>query len=359
MNAPRRPRRFFWLVGLLLLVGTVAGVGWALNHAPAGTPSPREGTRESEPPGLKWVTFIGYVDVKRGLTPLYPLQPGRVTEVFVAEGDKVVPGQKLFRIDDTLAKAQLKEALAALAAAQAGLAQVKRSQASQKDQVEQQKAGVEVARRNAKALTYAVARAKKLFDLKPPQLSVEEYRVAQEKAGAAEAQVELEKIKLRTLEAYDFTPDLEQAQQTIKAKQAAVEQAQKVLEECIVTAPEPGMILRLHVTQGQVLGREPTQPAIQFCPQERRIIRTEIQQEWGNAVEPGQIAIIEDDTRYGHQWKGTVTYVSDWYAPRRAKVHEPFQYNDVRTLECIITPEGNPPLRIHQRMRVRIKRDGK
>ncbi len=48
-----------------------------------------------------------------------PELAGRVTEVFVAEGDRVMAGQELIRLDDTLLQRQLKQAEAALAAAQA------------------------------------------------------------------------------------------------------------------------------------------------------------------------------------------------------------------------------------------------
>ena len=44
---------------------------------------------------------------------------------------------------------------------------------------------------------------------------------------------------------------------------------------------------------------------------------------------------------------------------RRSILQEPFQYNDVRTLECIITLDpSNQPVRIGQRMRVTIKQGG-
>lgn len=48
-----------------------------------------------------------------------PELPGRVTEVFVAEGDRVTTGQPLVRLDAALLQAQFKQAEAALAAAQA------------------------------------------------------------------------------------------------------------------------------------------------------------------------------------------------------------------------------------------------
>jgi hypothetical protein len=48
-----------------------------------------------------------------------------------------------------------------------------------------------------------------------------------------------------------------------------------------------------------------------------------------------------------------VTRLSDWYTHRRSILLEPMQFNDVRTLESIITLDpGQPMLRIGQRMRV-------
>ena len=34
-----------------------------------------------------------------------------------------------------------------------------------------------------------------------------------------------------------------------------------------------------------------------------------------------------------------VMRVSDWYTHRRSMLFEPFQYNDVRTLECLVSVE--------------------
>jgi hypothetical protein len=48
--------------------------------------------------------------------------------------------------------------------------------------------------------------------------------------------------------------------------------------------------------------------------------------------------------------------VSDWFTQRRSMLQEPFQYNDVRTLECIVYLDpGSGPVRIGQRVRVTIK----
>jgi len=58
----------------------------------------------------------------------------------------------------------------------------------------------------------------------------------------------------------------------------------------------------------------------------------------------------------GGEWQGEVVRVSDWYAQRRSLLLEPLQFNDVRTLECIvqIDPSSSTP-RIGQRVRVTLE----
>jgi hypothetical protein len=51
-----------------------------------------------------------------------------------------------------------------------------------------------------------------------------------------------------------------------------------------------------------------------------------------------------------------VIRISDWYIQRRSTMPEALQYNDARTLECIIELDaGQPELRIGQRVRVTLR----
>ena len=110
-NEPR-PQRLPWIIGLVLLVGTVSGAGWFLNHTPAGgdTASAQDGQGLSAPP----VTVcFGQVDAEPGITKLYPLVPGRVLEI-VTEGTEVKKGDVLLKLDRRMAEFKLREAEADL-----------------------------------------------------------------------------------------------------------------------------------------------------------------------------------------------------------------------------------------------------
>jgi multidrug resistance efflux pump len=358
MKTSRRPSRFFWLLGLVLLIGTVAGAGWVLNQAPAQTTPPRKGDPGRWVPGADAIICVGYVDVPNGTTPLYPAQPGRVVDVPVSEGDQVKKGQLLFRMDDRLAQAQLKEARADRKAAEADLAKVEQARKAHANKVKAQKLAVDAARALAKAQVREVEYNRRLKQQGGP-VSKEQLQALEAKQEAAEKQARAKEAELQALEGFDFTPELEKAKANIEAKKAAEDRALLAVQECEVFAPGDGQVLRLLVNPGQMLNHDARLPAIQFCPAGPRIVRAEVQQEWGGRVAVGQQVVVEDNTRAAPQWRGRVQRVSDWYAERRMKLQEPFQFNDVRTLECLVAVEPGPqPLRIGQRMRVIIKQGG-
>lgn len=86
------------------------------------------------------------------------------------------------------------------------------------------------------------------------------------------------------------------------------------------------------------------------------MIRAEVDQEFAGRVAVGQRAEIEDDTsRAGPKWHGRVVRVADWFAQRRTVFPDAPSAQDVRTLQCVIEVEsGTPPLRIGQRVRVKL-----
>jgi multidrug resistance efflux pump len=359
MNTTRRPLRYFWLLGILLLVGTAIGAGWVLNNAPAQDKSARDRDKDRDrgQPGADMIICLGRVDVEGGLTPLHPLQGGRVTHLWVREGDPVSEGEMLLSVDDRLARAQLKKAKADLKAAEDEKRKVERLRDTHKDDIKLQEDVVEAARANARAQGHEVAIQRDLF--KKKAINSDQLGAYEEKEKALQALVRVEEGRLRKLKAYEFGEDLARAGEQIKAKEAVVEEARLALLECDVYAPADGTVLHLQATVGEPLSREPRAPAIQFCPNTPRIIRAEVQQEWASRVEVGQAAIVEDETRASPQWQGRVKYVSDWFTRRRSQLLEPFQYNDVRTLECIVSVNaGARHLRMYQHVRVLIKQGG-
>jgi multidrug resistance efflux pump len=350
--SPRRVPLLGWL-GLLALAAsaTVAALapGWSRAEKP-GAAAPAPGPAAAAKPASRAVCF-GYVDVEQGVTSLYPVQSGRVAEVLTREGAAVEKGAPLFRLDDALPKLRVREAKAALAAAEARLEQARALPEQHQKKIEALKAAIDAARQEAEA---ARARRDKVRRLeKNIGGSDEDLRAAEALVGQAEGGARARQAELAGLEAVDPQTGVKLAEQDVAARRADLEQAELALKECTVIAPAKGTVLRLNVSPGEVLGTAPRLPALLFCPDAPRVVRAEVEQEFAGGITVGQPATIQDDATATGHWTGKVTRVSDWYTHRRSVLMEPLQYNDVRTLECIIeVAPGQAPLRIGQRVRV-------
>jgi multidrug resistance efflux pump len=297
------------------------------------------------------VVGIGTVDVKRGLVSLYPHQMGAVvTDILVEEGTKVAKGTPLLKVDDRAAKLTLVRAEADLSAADAMLSQAKKAPEAHALDISLQKKAID-------AKKWSLDDAKdKLDRVKMSNLGKAALDAAESGVKMLDLALKAEQEKLTKLELEDPQVTLTKAEEDVKAKRGQRDLAQLAVDECVLKAPMDGSVVRIQTSVGDTFGSPTKQAAMLFCPDEPRIIRVEIEQEFANRVKVGQSATIQDDTTSAGSWHGKVARVSDIYADRRTFVQGPFQFNDVRNLECIIELDPNQePLRINQRVRVTLR----
>src|SRR6476620_7418511 len=95
--------RFFWILGILLLVGTLVGA-WYLNHNGAFQSQPRP-ARADDPLPAK-IMCAGFADTELGVIKMYPVRAGEVVYV-IAEGKDVTKGTVLLKLDETQAKSKV------------------------------------------------------------------------------------------------------------------------------------------------------------------------------------------------------------------------------------------------------------
>jgi multidrug resistance efflux pump len=357
MNAKRRPFRYFWILGLVVLLGSAIGAGVALNPSRAGN----DGAQGTDAASLgNYIVCTGYGDLPSGVISLYPVQLGQVTRVPAQENHFYKPGEVLMEVDPRPARLMLDKAEAALRLAREELAQAETlPQKLRKDLIKQQKAARDAAEHELAAARKDWEYKQDLADKKvgSPKLA----EAAGELVKRLQAKARSEALKLEQLDTQDVDAKARLARDAVKAREVEVRQARLALEQCQVKAPVAGRVLRVLVSEGEVLGANPKQPAILFClddekePRKHVIIRAEVEQEYAGRVAVGKTALIEDDARNGERWTGKVIRVSDWYTHRRSIIQEPLHYNDVRTLECIVAIDpGKPKPRIGQRVRVTI-----
>jgi HlyD family secretion protein len=339
-------------VGLSAVGAGIYGTGLAIENRSASPPP-----GQNEPIKADYAVGSGHVDVPSRIANLYPVQPGQVVELPVKENLFVKKGTVLLRVNDRNATFQLQLAEKALLAAQEQLQKAEAAPAQHAALVEEAEAGLGAAQQDRGNANSVLKKKQELFDKKQGLISEEEIKIAQGDLKKAEEGVKRMEAKLKGLKLGEkqINITIAQAKTEIAAKTVLRDQAKYALEECALKAPADGTILRILVSVGDTLGANPREPAIIFCPAEKRIVRAEIDQEFAGKVKVGQSALIEDESREGKTWKGRVISLSDWYAHKRSILPEPRQFNDVRTLECVVEvveSKDSPKLRIGQRVRV-------
>jgi multidrug resistance efflux pump len=367
---PSRPRLrlSLWLVGVLL--ASSAGLtAWAL-YSRADAPSASASASAAPAHSDLHYNFLGYADLEQGVTPLYPLQPGRVVKVFYHDGEHVEAGKPLFALDQQAATDLIAEAQADLDDAQIQgddaqlqLKQADKLEAQHQAQIDGQKQALEARKQEAVAAHAKADLAQRLNKSETHAVSDEDAHAAEALAKAADAAAAGEEAKLHLLELDDPSIAVQRAKNVVQraknaaaGKQAQLRTAQDKLREYTIQAPTDGVVERMQVSVGEALGPNPQQPAVMFAADGPRIIRAEVEQEWANHVALDMTAVVQDFSATGPTWHGRVTRLSDWYTHRRSIMLEPLQFNDVRTLECIVTLDpGQPPLRIGQRVRVTLE----
>jgi multidrug resistance efflux pump len=352
MMSAYRPLRVFGVVGLVLLVASMAGAIFALNPGQVDASKMMLPTPVHE----KSVVCYGVVDVPQGVTALFPLQAGRVVEVKVQDNDLVKAGDPLLRVDDRLASFRVREAEADHRAAQAQLDQARHLPDQQRAKLAQQQAGLAATRAKLAAARYQLQRVKELEKIN--QKNKEEVGAAAELVKEAEAAEQADLEKLKELQTIDPSNQVTRAEADVSAKQARLEQARLALDECTLKAPQDGQVLQVLVGVGSLLSGQPNQPVMVFCPGTTRVVRAEVEQEFASRISLGQQVSIQDEAAIaGTIWTGKVLRLSDWFTFRRPLGQEPMRLtnNDVRMLECLIAIDqapDQPKLRIGQRVRV-------
>ncbi|MBY0587812.1 biotin/lipoyl-binding protein [bacterium] len=303
----------------------------------------------ASPPQDRHVVGFGHVDVEGGTVPLSAAIPGQIEEVLVKEGERVRAGQVLARLKNNQAVAQLAEAEAAVEHAEIERRQADRSAEEQSIRRKLQEQAIRTAENRVRAGNREVSQLQTLAgdDVVP----AERVKTGRDIATNLQSALEAEQLKLRQLDLVDSRETVQLAELALRLARAKRDQAEDYLDRHSIVAPADGLVLRVMLSAGQMTGPGPA--PIWFAPDRPRVIRCEIDQAFADRVVKGRVAQIVDDRAVGQQWTGVVSRCGDWIAPRRSMLDEPFQRNDVRTLECVITLDpGQAEVRIGQRMRV-------
>jgi multidrug resistance efflux pump len=347
-SEPRRGRggKLVWLLGAALLAAAVGGSALVLSPPSSGQPGPAPA-----PPPSEWdIVCGGLVDAESGVAGL--ALPGRVVAIPVVEGQHVEANAELVRFDDKLLAGRVEETEAGVAAAELAVAEAARLPRQQAARRAQQEAALAAAGSRIAAAKAVVDQKRRLRSLN--QLAPEDVAAAEALLAEAESGERAERARLAELDLADPMAKQRQAEVEVRAAKARRDLARQTVAECVLRAPAPGTVLRINFALGDTLGLSP-QSVLTFRPDGPLVVRAEVEQESAGRVAVGQRVTVQDEANPdGPRWPGQVVRLSDWITRRRSVLLEPDQLNDVRTLEAVVRLDGEVPVRIGQRVRVRI-----
>jgi multidrug resistance efflux pump len=344
MNIQRRFRPALTCLSLLSMTACLACLWWL------GRPAPENAAITADEP--EGILCVGHVDVESRVAQLAALRPGRVAAVLVGANQVVEKGTVLIQLEDAADRHRLAQAEAALDEACQKVEAAERLPEQHRARVAQQEAAVEAAFARLAATRLQADRLDRLRRNKLGSDEEAEAAALQVKALAAAARAEKDRLH----ELLQVEPELEvaRARAAVAAAQAQRDLALDALRECRIVAPGPGMVLSVFASPGDVVGPQTGVPLVQFCPSGPRILRAEVDQEFASQVAVGQLVLLLEEQDGRVCGRGKVVLVSSWCSRRRVTLQDPRQANDARTLECLIQPATEQPLRIGQEVRLKI-----
>ncbi|MBA4190512.1 MAG: hypothetical protein C0467_21200 [Planctomycetaceae bacterium] len=376
MNWLRRIRPVLFILGVLLLVGTLVGAGAlrAGNGQPSTevaksanpTPSPTAkaggpitmGTVDSDPPPVSY-----------GLPTV--LQSGSIAEVFVKDGQEVKANDKLYAFDTSIQTRDLERAQAAVAVQQTKVDEAKEGAKQHGEKIKVLKQGVAAVASKEKwqGVLYNLIKSNLEKNYKSEKIPETEWPArfetnpdlykANVEWAVALSELALKKAELAAMEAADPQVMVRQAEAGVKQAQAEVQKAQTAIELCTVKARTPGTIEQVKISPGATLGISTRDPALWLIPAGARVVRAEIEADFAHRISAeliGREVTIYDHTDPKITYKGVVRRVGGTFLPKRS---ESLIQSDTRVLEAVVevsdpAPAGKPPLRVGQRVRVNL-----
>lgn len=316
----------------------------ALALGACGKPAP------APAPGQLGIAAGGLVEPSGEERVIIPQLSGRLSKVYINEGDTVKAGQLIAEIENAEYRAALATATAELARRQAELA--KAQAGARREEIDaaaaarsealaaEHQAGAEYARRRTMA-------AQKL-------IAAEALELARTQSEAATARRERADAELALLRAGTRAEDLAAATAAVEAARAERDRAQAFYDKSQIVSPVDGQVLKRDLREGETVVALSPLPLARVGDMSRLFVRADIDELDIGRVRDGQKAAITSDAFPGQSFTGEVVRVSRRMGRRNSISGDPAEKQDAKILEALIALDGTPPLPVGLRVDVRI-----
>jgi HlyD family secretion protein len=304
--------RVVWIVVVLAVV--LGGGGFFMARQASAKKAEAAKAEAAAAPKSPYVAIAnGKADVEGGVIQVAARTSGIVRQVLVQEGDDVVKGQVLARLEDEQPRLQADEAAAELrqAKAQVALLQVQISTAKR-----------EFSRLQGLIASNFVAR--------------QQVDQAQDAIRGAEANLEAQNAAIATA-------------------QAKLSMAQYNEELTVIRAPADGRIVRRYANPGAGASTLNVSNMFDLEPKAAHIVRAEITEGALPNVSVGQAVQMSPEADPGKAYTGKVLREAPVFGARKLASDDPAERTDERVVEVVVSADDAPFL-IGQRVLVKFMR---
>ncbi len=230
--------------------------------------------------------------------------PGRIELITVREGDEVVRGTELARLDRSELTARRAAAVAQLAASRAVLTELQAG--ARAEEIAQGRAAVRAALRRLNDAQRELDRSRHLFD--GGAISQQTLDNDQTVFEIAEADHEQSAESLRMLEAGPRQERIDAQIASVRHAEATVAQIDATLTNTTIVAPFDGIVTIRHREPGEIVAAGT--PVLTLMNPDERWVRVYLRQDVVGRVSLGDSATMTADSYLDRSYRGEVTFIS-------------------------------------------------
>jgi multidrug resistance efflux pump len=267
---------------------------------------------------------------------------GIVEKVTVRQGDRIAAGQLLVRVACSDIEAQLATRVAEYAAAEAF--HRKLVNGSRQEDIDIAQAELALAEARLAEAQVRVSRSATLLDRNAISQALRD--VNDRDARMAAAQLEAARHLLRRLQAGAREEELAEAEARMLAARHAVDATRSELAKCDVKSPVDGIVLRKHVSEGELISLFFPRPVVTVSEVSKYRVRAEVDEHDVPRVKVGQSVEVVVNASEKVRLRGRVASLAPVMGRRQILTSDPADKSDRDVMEVVVDldhkPEGVP-----------------
>lgn len=321
------------VVGIATLAAlAVVGLLFTARNAPQAAAAPA--------PAPKMVAGPGRVEPLSEELRINAQMSGRLREVAVQEGDRVVRGQLLAVLENDDFAARVALAEAELRLREAELRRVVNGARAQ----ERQEALAAVKEAEAVLENARLEQRRRRTGYEQGVFAKDEADRAERELGVAQARRKAAQERYDLLQEGEREEDRARAEANVALARARVAEARAVYEKTFVRAPADGVVLRKRLKAGESYSDQQDTPVVILGDLSRLRVRMDVDEADIARLRLGQRAYVTADAFPGQKFWGTVVEIGQVLGPKNVRTEEPGEFVDRKVLETLIELEPGAAL---------------